>query len=246
MERENMSVIAEFYSTTIGKKVVMAVTGALLLGFVVMHMLGNLKAFAGIDPATGMYKFDDYAHFLREIGADLAGKMTLLWIARAVLLVAFVLHIVSAIQLARINRLAKPVGTRNQAYSSANAASRSMLFGGLFVLFFVVYHLLHFTFGITHFNGFMDGRVYSNVVLGFQSPLVVLFYLASMCLLSLHLYHGTWSMFQTLGVDSPQWNGPVRAMAKAIAVILFIGFSSVPVAVLTGILQPPTRVAALP
>lgn len=233
----------DFYRSTVGKKVVMAVTGSVLIGFVIMHMIGNLKIFAGVDPASGVYKFDHYAVFLREIGQDLFGPKTLLWAARIVLIVCVVLHAVSGIQLARLNRKAKPVDNRAQKYRSANAASRTMFFGGIFLAAFIIYHLLHFTFGTAHFNGFVHGRVYSNVVRGFQNPGIAGMYVLAMGLLALHLYHGTWSMFQTLGVDSPSWNRGIRSAAKLVAIVLFIGFSVVPAAVTLGLLPEPTQLA---
>lgn len=237
-----MSGICEFYRTTVGKKVVMALSGIVLVGFVIAHMIGNLKIFAGVDPASGSYKFDSYAIFLREFGQDLFGHMTLLWIARVTLVIAVILHAWSGIQLARLNRLAKPQGTHKARYRSANAASRTMLYGGLLLVVFIIYHLGHFTFGFTHFNGFAHGKVYANVWNGFQNPLVTGFYVLSMAFLSLHLYHGTWSMFQTLGVDSPGWNGGLRNLSKAVAVLLFLGFSVVPLAVSCGFLKPPPAI----
>lgn len=231
--------LLRFYHSTIGKKVIMAFTGLVFVGFVIAHMAGNLKIFAGLNPQTNHYKFDEYAVFLREIAAHLMGQGTFLWIARAVLLVCIFLHVLTAIQLAIINRNAKPVGLRDPDYRSANAASRTMLYGGLFLLVFIVYHLLHFTIGSVHYNGFVEGHVYSNVFLGFQNPLIVLFYIGSMAALALHLYHGTWSVFQTLGVDNPSWNKGIRTIAKLVSVVIFIGFVSVPLSVSFGLLSPP-------
>ncbi len=233
----------QFYKSTVGKKVIMALTGLIFVGFVLSHMAGNLKAFAGINPETGRYKFDEYAIFLREIAAPLVGHGTVLWIARIVLLVSIILHTLMAFQLAALNRKAKPRGTHNPAYRSANAASRTMLYGGLVLLFFTVYHILHFTTGDAHFNGFVEGNVYANVYSGFQDPLVVGFYVIAMGCLALHLYHGTWSVFQTLGVDTPAWNQGIRNVAKIVSIIVFVGFVSLPLAVTMKFLPPPQIVA---
>lgn len=235
--------LIQFYRSTVGKKVIMALTGLIFVGFVLAHMTGNLKAFAGINPATGRYKFDDYAIFLREIAAPLVGHGTVLWLARIVLLVSIGLHILMAFQLAAVNRRAKPRAMHRPAYRSANAASRTMLYGGLLLLVFIVFHILHFTTGTVHFNGFVAGDVYANVHSGFQNPLIVGFYVVAMACLALHLYHGTWSLFQTLGVDSPAWNSGIRSLAKIVSVIVFVGFVSLPIAVTVGILPAPGIVA---
>jgi succinate dehydrogenase / fumarate reductase cytochrome b subunit len=235
-----MGIVKSFYRSTIGKKVAMALSGAVLVLFVVGHMAGNLKIFAGIDSATGDYKIDDYGRFLRSMGAELLGHSGVLWIVRVVLLVCLVIHAVSGIQLARLNRAAKPLGYKNPDYRSANAASRTMLYGGLFLLCFVVFHILHFTTGQVHFSGFVEGEVYANVWNSFRNAGPAMFYVVAMGLLALHLYHGTWSMFQTLGVDTPQWNSGIRTLAKVVAVTMFIGFSAVPLSIAFGVLPPPT------
>ena len=217
----------------------MAVSGLVLVGFVLGHMAGNLKLFAGIDASTGDYKIDDYGRFLRAIGAEMLGHSGVLWLVRVVLLVCLVIHAVSGIQLARLNRRAKPVGYKSPQYRSANAASRTMLYGGLFLLLFVVFHILHFTTGQIHFQGFVEGQVYANVYSAFRSGSVAAFYVVAMGLLAAHLYHGTWSMFQTLGVDTPRWNRGIRTAAKVVAVALFVGFSAVPLAISIGALPTP-------
>jgi succinate dehydrogenase / fumarate reductase cytochrome b subunit len=241
-----MSLIRNFYASTVGKKVVMAVSGLVLVLFVLGHMAGNLKIFAGIDPATGDYKIDDYGRFLRSMGSEMLGHSGVLWIVRVVLLACVVIHAISGIQLARLNRAAKPVGYKTKSYRSANAASLTMIYGGLFLIVFIVFHILHFTTGNLHFDGFVEGEVYANVWSAFQNVLTAGFYVVSMALLGLHLYHGTWSMFQTLGVDTPRWNQGLRTMAKFIAVALFIGFSAVPVGIAAGLLPAPAVQNAAP
>jgi len=215
----------------------MASTGLVMLLFVVGHMAGNLKMFGGV-AADGVYKIDHYAEFLQRIGQDVLGHGNFLWIARIVLLICLVLHFITALQLSRINARARPEGYRAQAYASANPASRSMLYGGLFILCFIIFHILHFTTGTVHFEGFVYGAVYKNVTQGFQVLPIAIFYVLAMASLALHLYHGTWSLFQTFGVDTPSWNGGLRAISKLTAVVLFFGFSSVPLAVLFGFLTP--------
>lgn len=233
-----MSLLANFYSSTIGKKVSMALSGVVLVLFVVGHMAGNLKIFAGINHASGDYKIDDYGRFLRTMGSEMLGESGVLWVVRIVLLGCLIIHAVSGIQLARLNRMAKPQGYKIKNYRSANAASLTMLYGGLFLLLFVTFHILHFTTGTLHFN-FTEGEVYANVWVAFQNVLTAGFYVIAMALLSLHLYHGTWSMFQTLGADTPRWNSGIRTLAKVVALALFVGFSSVPVSIAMGILPAP-------
>lgn len=219
----------------------MAVSGLVLVLFVVGHMAGNLKIFAGIDPATGDYKIDDYGVFLRTIGAEMLGKEGVLWIVRVVLLACVVVHALSGIQLARLNRRAKPVGYEVTSYRSANAASRTMLYGGLFLIVFITFHILHFTTGTLHWSGFVHGQVYANVHHAFENMGLVSFYVVAMGLLALHLFHGTWSMFQTLGVDAPRWNKGLRTVAKVVAIAMFLGFSSVPVGIAIGALPAPVE-----
>ena len=158
-----MGIIREFYRSTVGKKIAMAVSGLVLVLFVVGHMSGNLKIFAGVDPSTGDYKIDDYGVFLRTIGAEMFGKEGVLWLVRIVLLGCVVIHAWSGIQLARLNRRAKPQGYEVVSYRSANAASRTMLYGGLFLIVFITFHILHFTTGTVHFSGFVHGQVYAKV-----------------------------------------------------------------------------------
>lgn len=227
-----------FYCSTVGKKIVMALSGLILVGFVLAHMLGNLKIYLGVDPKSGLYFFDLYARHLREIGEEFFGHAGFLWLARGVLLLAVLAHAVSGILLSRQNRIAKPVVAHGVKSRSANAASKTMFFGGLLLICFIVFHLLHLTTGTIH-QSFVEGQVYANVVSGFANPVIVGFYVLAMAFLSLHLYHGAWSMFQTLGLTSPTWNVRIKLFAVLASIALFLGFSSVPVAVTLGILKPP-------
>jgi len=201
----------------------MAVTGVVLFGFVLGHMIGNLQIYLGPEV------LDAYAHKLQSLGPAL-------WGIRAVLLACVVLHIVSAIQLALLANEARPQGYLKKASVASTYASRTMLWSGPIIAAFLVYHLLHFTVGSAHPN-FEFGKVYNNVVLGFQQPAVSLFYMISMVLLGFHLQHGVWSMFQTLGFNHPRYTPGLKAAATAFAVVIVVGNCSIPLAVLTGLVK---------
>ncbi|MEW5878583.1 MAG: succinate dehydrogenase cytochrome b subunit [Acidobacteriota bacterium] len=212
--------VLSFYSTTVGKKLVMAVTGLILAVFVLGHMAGNLQIYQGPE------KLNHYAQLLRV-------SMPLLWTVRLILLVSVVLHIVAAVQVTLQNWRSRPQKYAVSAYQEADIASRTMIWGGLVVAAFVVYHLLHLTFGTAH-GDFKPGDVYHNVVSGFQVPLVSLFYILANIFLALHLYHGMWSWFQTLGFSHPKYNRARRVFATVYAVVIAVGNISIPVSVLAG------------
>jgi succinate dehydrogenase / fumarate reductase, cytochrome b subunit len=214
-----------FLCSTIGRKLVMAVTGVILIAFVIGHMLGNLQIYLG--PAA----LDAYGEFLEEF---LHG--TGIWIARAVLLTAVLLHIWAAWSLSRTSLLARPVGYRETEHRDSTYASRTMRWSGPILLLFVVYHLLHLTLGSLH-PSFEEGHVYHNVVAGFSVWPVSLFYILAMLALGLHMYHGVWSMTQTLGLSHPRYNRLRRACASFITVAVVGGNISIPVAVLTGLVR---------
>ncbi|MBX7138836.1 MAG: succinate dehydrogenase cytochrome b subunit [Oligoflexia bacterium] len=226
-----------FYKTTVGKKIVVASTGVVLFLFVLGHMAGNLKAFMGFNAASGRYKLDEYGEFLRTMGHEVMGNYTALWIVRVVLLLCLLLHLITIVQLQYQKQRARPIGYAKREYDCATYAARSMFLGGLLLLIFIVYHLLHLTTGTLHFRGFEEGAVYSNVVTAFNQPLIVAGYLVAMLILSMHLFHGVWSMFQTLGLDTPQRNKLLRTIAAAASVIIGLGFASVPIAVASGFLN---------
>jgi succinate dehydrogenase / fumarate reductase cytochrome b subunit len=235
--------IAAFYGSVVGKKVLVAVTGILLFSFVVGHMTGNLKSLMGTN-ADGVAKVDVYAHFLRTVGDPVLGHEQFLWTFRVVLLVAFVVHVVTVIQLWRINRLARPVGYTVQRHLKSSISSRWMLVSGLFVLAFVVFHILHFTTGTIDPARFREGAVYDNLYRSFRLWYYPLVYVAAMCLLALHLYHGVWSLFQTLGLDNPDRNRGLRMLAVVAAVLLLIGFCAVPVAFYLDLVPEPPALTA--
>lgn len=234
-----MAAVATFYHTTIGKKVVMALSGVVLVGFVVFHMIGNLKVFLGPDA------INLYARFLREVGEPLVPYEVLLWIARIVLLVAVGAHIVAAYQLTRKDWDGRPIHYANKKTMQASYASMTMRWGGIIVLLFIIFHLLNFTFGVVGYEANIYAhpengtfQTYNNLVYGFQEWPVSLFYILAMGALGLHLYHGTWSLFQTLGLNSHRFNSYLRGLAWLVAVAVVVGNISIPIAVLVGVVKP--------
>ena len=214
-----------FLGSTIGKKIVMAVTGVVLVGFVLGHMSGNLLIYLGPEA------LDHYGEFLR---AFLHGGG--LWIARAVLLVCAVLHVWAALSLTRADRAARPVGYREWVPRESTLASRTMRWSGVVILAFIVYHLLDFTFGTVN-PGFVEGRVYRNVVASFQVVPVALFYIVAMVLLWGHLRHGVWSMLRTLGLSHPRYDALAHRVAAVFATVVVAGNISFPLAVLLGVVK---------
>jgi succinate dehydrogenase / fumarate reductase, cytochrome b subunit len=220
-ERMGTAVVQEhFYTSTTGKKAAMAVSGCILFLFVVGHLIGNLQIYEGPD------KLNRYAVLLRSMPA-------LLWTVRAVLLAMVLLHIWSSVQLAGRNIAARPVGYRMKKSAGSSYASRTMYWSGPIILAFVVYHLLDFTFGTVN-PRFQPGNVYGNVVASFQLIPVAAFYIIAMLLLCLHLYHGLWSMFQSLGIAHPRYTPMLRKTAGVVAILIAAGNISIPVAVLAG------------
>jgi succinate dehydrogenase / fumarate reductase cytochrome b subunit len=212
-----------FLSSTIGRKVVMAVTGLMLVGFVCVHMIGNLLLYQGPEA------INEYGRFLREF---LHGYG--IWVARATLLAAVVLHIGSAVSLAREELAARPVRYRQWKPKRSTYASRTMRWSGVILVSFIVFHLLHLTTGGAH-PDFIEGDVYHNVVVGFSAWPVALFYALSMVLLALHLRHGVWSLFQSLGVSHPRYLALAQAAATVISAIVLLGNLSFPLSVLFGL-----------
>ena len=216
-----------FLRSSLGLKIVMALTGVALFGFVVAHMIGNLQVYMGPEALNA------YAVLLRALGHGAA-----LWVARAVLLVSVLLHIWSAWRLTQMNNAARAVGYREKVYREATYASRTMRWSGVIVLLFIVYHLLHFTIGVHAVHPqFVHGDAYHNFVTGFQNPLVSGFYILAMLALGLHLYHGAWSFMQTLGLSHPKYNHLRHAFASLITLVVVAGNISFPVAVLAGLLR---------
>jgi succinate dehydrogenase / fumarate reductase cytochrome b subunit len=215
-----------FYRSSIGKKIIMGVTGLILVLFILSHVASNLLVFQG---AEGI---DAYARFLRSTGK-------LLWLVRAGLLLAAILHIDAAVQLTRRARAGRPVAYGRRHPQSSTWGARSMRWGGVLLLAFIVFHLFHFTFGNAHpsYPDFNHTTVYHNVVTGFGSPVVVLLYLAAMGALGLHLYHGIGAMMLSLGASHPRYTPAWRVLSTVLAVLVTLGFAAIPVAVYFDLLK---------
>lgn len=224
-----LSRAAAFYESVVGKKIVMAVTGFILCGFVLFHMVANLQVFLPVGPDK-VPPLDTYAEHLRALPP-------LLWGTRLVLLASVVLHILAAWQLTWLDKF-KVRTSRYVKYTpiASNYASRTMIWSGPIIFVYVVYHLLDFTFGTAN-PGFQPGKVFRNVVASFQHPVVALFYVVANVLLAIHLYHGVWSMFQTMGVSHPRYTPMLKKVSALFAIVIGAGFCSVPLAVLTGIVK---------
>lgn len=224
--------ITQFCHSSVGRKIIVAVTGVILLLFVIGHLLGNLQIFIGPDWINA------YAQHLRDLGP-------LLWMIRAFLLVSVILHIYFTILLAIENRRARPEAYRDRNYVKASWASRHMVVSGLVVLAFIVYHLAHFTFRVTDprfdllkpdAHGHHD--VFSMMVYGFQNVYVSAFYVVGLFLLTLHLTHGSSSFFQSLGFNNERLTPKLAVGGRIFAWLLFIGYASIPVTVLLGLVKP--------
>lgn len=226
--------VATLYRTTVGKKVLMAASGLVLFGFVFVHMLGNLKMLAP-RAEDGSYAMDVYAEFLRDVGYPLVPHEGVLWLTRLVLLAAVGVHIMSAFQLWKRSRDARSGSYGKEANLSLSYASRTMRWGGVIILLFIVYHILHFTTGDLH-GSFEYGAVHQNYVNAFQNPLVYGFYFLAQTALAFHLYHGVWSFFQTLGLNHPKYNRLRRPFAAGFALVVFVGFLTPATLVLAGVL----------
>ena len=224
-KREPTGATESFLVSTVGKKLVMAVTGIVLFGFVIVHMLGNLQVYMGAEPINA------YGLFLHSFlhGAGI-------WLFRSVLLVAVLLHIWAMTALTVANRRARGVGYREWKARESTYASRTMRWSGVFLLAFIIFHLLHFTTGDFH-PDFIPGDVYHNVITGFQVLPVSILYILATLALALHLFHGSWSMLQTLGLNHPRYNRLRNVVCVGLAALVVIGNLSFPVAVLTGLLH---------
>jgi succinate dehydrogenase / fumarate reductase, cytochrome b subunit len=228
--------LQEVWRSSIGKKVIVAISGGILASYVVLHMLGNLKVFQGTG-ADGA-AIDSYGEWLRTFGEPAIPRSGVLWLVRAVLLLALVLHVTGVIQLARRNRSARPGGHPAQRIQRS-LSSRTMLTGGLVLLAFIVFHILQFTTGTIVSGSYVEGAVYYNLYEAFQNPLFVAIYVAVPVVLGLHLRHAIWSSTQTAGWDKPNRNPTIRRTSTLLAVAVAVGFAAVPLAFWTGILGAP-------
>jgi succinate dehydrogenase / fumarate reductase, cytochrome b subunit len=224
--------LLELYGSALGKKYAMAISSIVLMAYVLLHMIGNLKLYFG--PGA----MQEYADWLRVFGAPAAPDTVALWAVRIVLVVAFVVHIHAAYALTIMNRRARPERYRSKRdYLAADFAARTMRWTGVIVLLFVLFHLADLTFGYANpdFQGHAD--VYHNVVVSFSRPLVSAFYIVANLALGLHLYHGAWSLFQTMGWNNPRFNHWRRWFAIAFAIVVAGGNISFPIAVLAGVVS---------
>jgi succinate dehydrogenase / fumarate reductase cytochrome b subunit len=214
--------VLRFWNTTIGKKAVMAISGVTLAGFVLAHLIGNLQIFLGPD------QFNGYARTLRHLPE-------LVWPTRAVLLIMVILHIWSSLQLAVVKSEARPEKYVKRKSAGSSYASRTMYWSGPILAAFIVYHLMQFTFGAGG-TPYREFDAYGNVMQGFRVPAVSIFYIIAMALLCLHLRHGLWSIFQTLGFYHPRHTPKIKRLASLISLFVFFGFISIPVAVMLHII----------
>lgn len=225
-------VVSEFCHSSVGRKIIVAATGVVLILFVIGHLLGNLQIFLGPEWINA------YSQHLRDLGP-------LLWLIRILLLATVILHIFFTILLAIENRRARPEDYRDRNYVKASWASRHMVVSGLVVLAFIIFHLLHFTarkfnpqFPLLKLDPLNRYDVYSMMVYGFQNVYVSIFYVVGLFLLTLHLTHGSSSFFQSLGLNNQRLTPKLAIGGRVFAWLLFIGYVSIPVAVLLGLIQP--------
>ena len=208
--------------STIGLKAVMAITGLILFGFVFVHLLGNIQVFEGKE------KIDHYGELLRVYPG-------LLWTVRSILLLAVLLHIWAYIQLGVRKLKARPIGYVKKKTAGSNIAARTMYWSGPVIALFVVLHIFHFTTGTLAGSTFRDGKIWENMVGAFHSVPVAVGYIIAMILLCGHLYHGLWSWLQSLGINHPRYTPIFKRIAAVIAVVICLGFISIPVAIVTGL-----------
>jgi len=226
--------LIDLYSTAVGKKYAMAISGVAMMGFVVAHMVGNLKMY------LGAADLDHYAEFLEQLLYPIAPEGVVLWILRAGLVGMLVLHLHAAYSLTQLNRKARPVKYQSpRDYQAANFASRTMRWTGIIVLLFIIWHLADLTLGTLNAVGtdgtFVRGEVYGNVVRSLNRVPVAILYIVANIALGIHLFHGAWSLFQSIGWNNPRFNRWRRGFAIGIATVVVVGNVSFPVAVLAGI-----------
>ena len=231
--------LLDFYSTAVGKKYVMAITGIIGIGFVISHMIGNLKLYIGTVQENGVevYDADVYGAYLRELLVPILPYGVFLWILRLVLIAAVLLHIHAAYSLTVLNHKARPVKYQSERdYQVANFASRSMRWTGVIVLIFLITHLLDLTWGVTN-PGFEHGEVYRNVDASLSRIPVAIGYIVANIALGIHLFHGTWSLFQSIGWNNPRFNKWRKAIAAGTATLIVVGNVSFPIMTLAGVID---------
>jgi succinate dehydrogenase / fumarate reductase cytochrome b subunit len=224
--------ILTLYRSSIGKKVIMALTGLVWIGFVFAHMYGNLKVFQGAE------YFNHYAEALRELGAPFFSYGQVLWIMRIVLMICLVAHMWAAWTLYQESQRARSTKYIKHQNLQANPAALYIRYGGVVIIVFILIHLMQFTLGLPIVQPSFDpNNPYYNLVVGFQAfyHIWAIFYIIAVTLLGFHLYHGAWSMFQTLGLNNQSYSGLLRVFALVLAVVITVGFAIVPLSVILGI-----------
>lgn len=233
--RRKLPFFLSFYSSAVGKKWVMALSGIALMGYVLVHMIGNLHLYEGPEQVNA------YGEALRDVGGDLTPRSAVLWTLRIGLASAFFIHIHAAYSLTRINMKARPQKYESKRdYVAANYASRTMRWTGVLLVAFVVFHLADLTWGWIC-PDYIRGDVYNNVVESLSNPFYALAYMLAMIALALHLFHGAWSMFQSLGLNNPRYNSWRRGFAFTFAAVILVGNLSFPIAVSWGLISQDDR-----
>jgi succinate dehydrogenase / fumarate reductase cytochrome b subunit len=233
--------LVELYRSAIGKKWLMAISGIILLAYLIAHLVGNLKVYLGVDPISGIPEINEYGEALRRLFYPILPRHVPLWIMRAGLFVATVVHVDAATRLTIMNRRARSIayaGPRD--YQIANYASRTMRWSGFIVLGFVLFHLADLTWGLrpAASEAYLRGDIQANLLASLSRPPVAALYIVANLVLAPHIFHGTWSLFQSLGVNHPHFNQWRRYLAWAVAIVLTAGNLSFPVAIWAGWLKP--------
>ncbi len=223
------------YQSAVGKKYAMAISGIGLLGFVVVHMIGNLHLYEG--PA----QVHEYGEALRDLGGHLAPRTFLLWLMRLGLMAMFAIHIHSAYSLSRMSLKADDAYAGKRNYTAANFASRTMRWTGPIVLLYLLFHLADLTWGWWLGDEYVRGDIYHNVTESMSSLPVAIIYIVANIALAIHIFHGTWSMFQSLGLNNPKFNDLRRGIARGLAAVILIGNLSFPIAVQAGLINEDNR-----
>jgi len=239
-KRARRTGLRELWDSSIGKKIAVAVSGAILVAYVVLHMLGNLNSLYG--PGGGDARVDDYGHWLRDFGEPLLPHAFVLWVFRVVLIAAVVVHITAIVQLRARSRAARG-GHQARRIGRTFSAATTMVTGTL-LLAFIVFHILQFTTLTIDVTPLQEGAIYANLYHAFQKWYFVLLYVVAVGTLGFHLRHGVWSALQTLGLDRPERNQQLRRGAGALAAIVVIGFVAVPICFWTGVLDAPAADSA--
>jgi succinate dehydrogenase / fumarate reductase cytochrome b subunit len=225
--------IVEIYKTDVGKKYAMAISGIILLSFIFFHMIGNLHTF------EGAAELDEYGEALRDLGGELAPRTLVLWaFLRIPLAIAFIVHVHAAFAITRTNRRARGTAYEGRDYYAVTYASRTMIWSGIIILAFLAFHLADLTVGVGAVNpDFERGAVYENLVHSLDRPVVALLYIVAQAALAFHIWHGAWSLFQSLGVNNERFNRFRRTFATSLTIVTIVGFVAVPFAVQFGIVS---------